>query len=102
MIQMPLIGEQPIAIRPLKLLFSQHTGCDEHDVPPKPKPIGEQFEPTETPLPRMMPKAPAFSWTFVSSVVTELQHWTGPLLQEPPPPGVPEGYPFLAPYVGDP
>jgi len=48
-----LIGVHPILIRPLKLLFSQHTGCWAQFAPPATPiaVIGEQVRPTRTSTP---------------------------------------------------
>jgi len=94
-----LIGEHPIATRPLKLLSSQHTGCDVHDPLLKPMAArGEQVKPTATSGATMTPTSPTIrSRTDWLALVTELQHWTGPLLQELL---MPEGCPLLAPYTG--
>jgi len=72
---------QPIAMRPLKLLFEQHTGFCEQEFPPPMMEIGEQVKPTATLGPTTMPRSPIrraamglFAW------VTVLQHWIGPVL----------------------
>jgi len=99
--RLTLIGEHPIATRPLKLLFSQHTVCDVHDPLLKPKAVmGEQVKPTATSGATTRPMSPSIKLrTFWLALVTELQHWTGPLLQELL---MPEGRPLGPPYVGDP
>jgi len=94
--RLTLIGEHPIATTPLNLLFSQHTCCAVHEPELKPKAeIGEQVKPTATSGATITPmrlsiilRTPEFAF------VTELQHWTGPLLQElEMPEGVPLGGP---------
>jgi len=79
-----LIGEHPIATRPLKLLFSQHTVCEAQEPGPKPAVLrGEQVRPTATVGPTTRPTSDLTkSCTCELAVVTELQHWTGPVLQE--------------------
>jgi len=71
-----LIGEHPTAMRPLKLLFVQQTGCDEQVVPPVPRIVaGEHVKPTTTSGPRTSPRSPRRrAATGLSAVVTLLQH----------------------------
>jgi len=94
--RLTLIGEHPMATTPSNLLFSQHTVCAVHDPLLKPKTVrGEQVRPTATSGPTMTPKSPSIlSRMSEFAVVTELQHWTGPLLQELV---MPEGEPLGAP-----
>jgi len=85
-----LIGEHPIAMSPLKLLFSQQTGCAEQLLPPIPMmERGEQVSPTRTPAGTTIPRRPSRTATRgLVLVVTVLQHWAEPVLQEL---GVPDG-----------
>jgi hypothetical protein len=105
--------------RPLKLLFSQQTGCcvlryqsqfghigycmrRRYQLAPLPVPtaeMGEQFVPTLVPAGTDKPSRDNMVSTSLPlpHCCTELQHWTGPVLHWLPPLGVPEGEPRLAP-----
>lgn len=82
--KLTLIGLQPMAIRPLNLLFSQQTGCCLQELPPTPMTLrGEQVRPTATLAGTTSPKSVVSKEAVLSEAwVTELQHWTGPVLHE--------------------
>jgi len=79
-----VIGEHPIAMRPLKLLFSQQTGCCEQELPLSPMPeIPEHSRPTRMLAGSISPRSSARRPTSeLLESATELQHWIGPVLQE--------------------
>jgi len=78
-----LTGEHPKAIRPLKLLLLQQTGCEEQELPATPRPVrGLQFMPNcPCKGPRRAPKRLVMiSPSMLFACWTELQHCTGPVL----------------------
>jgi len=95
-----LIGEHPIAMRPLKLLFSQQTGDAEHSLLLRPIRVrGEHVNPTEvSPAKPTIPRSPMRrEATGLLAVVTELQHAIDPVLQELE---MPDGLPLRAAATG--